>query len=125
MKGVFTGFASVSKDVLNNLLLCIFMLILTVGGIAYAIVRDVILEDRYGKHNMLVHANFYETAVTLVVLLAAPFLGACGSFRLTRSTDRSTKFAGWLFLMIFSLLFLQSVLSFWSQYRSYIWIVEN
>ena len=85
-------------------------LLLICGGIAFAIVRESALVDRFGKHNLLAHKNLFEESALAVVLLVAPFVGGCNAFRLSRSANRSAKIFGWLFLVTFSLFFLQTAL---------------
>jgi len=41
------------------------------------IVRGEILEERYGKANLLAHKNLYEEFVVAAVFLLAPHFGAC------------------------------------------------
>jgi len=109
----------------QNVCLCVWMFVLSVGGIAYVIIRDGFLEERYGKHNLLVHTNLYEAFVIDVVFLIAPFIGSCSAFRLTRSADRFLKIVGWLLLVIFSLFFFQNAEVCWTQYHNYLWVLGN
>lgn len=113
--------AAKPKELARNSLLCISMFILIFGDIAYAVVRDIILEDRYGKHNLVAHTNLYEESIIVLVVLVAPFIGGCSAFRLTRSANRSTKICGWFALVVFSIGFLQAATISWSQYHKYMW----
>ena len=113
------------KEFAWNVLLCIWMGVLTVGGIAYVIVRDGILEERYGKHNLLAHTNVYEESVIVVVFLVAPFIGGCSAFRLARSVNRSTKIIGWLLVVMFSIFFLQAAEVCWTHYQNYMRLLRG
>jgi len=108
-----------SRDFALNVLLCILMSTLTVGGIVYVIIRGNVLEERYGKHNLLANTNLYEAFTIAVVFLVAPLIGGCSAFRLARSADRSAKIIGWLLVVMFALFFLQAAMIDWTQYRNY------
>ncbi len=95
------------------------MFLLTVGGIAYVMIRGGILEERYGKSNLLAHANVYEQFAIAAVLLLAPFIGACSAFRLATLPSRPAKVIGWLLVVTFCLFLLQAILACWSQYQRY------
>jgi hypothetical protein len=110
---------TLEKRSLGGLLLPIPMLLLIVGGIAYAYIRSDILDERYGKPNVLAHVNLYEYFMVAVVFLVAPFIGGCSAFRLTRLVARPARFIGWLLVVMFSLFFLQAVLVCWSDYQRY------
>jgi uncharacterized ion transporter superfamily protein YfcC len=120
-----THSAAITNGIARNVWLCISMFVLAVGGIAYVIVRDGFLEERYGKHNLLAHTNLYEAFVIDVVFLIVPFIGSCRAFRLTRSADRFTKIVGWLFLAIFFIFFFQAAEVCWTQYHNYLWVLGN
>ena len=110
---------SSSRDFALNVLLCMLMFALTVGGIVYVIIRGSVLEERYGKGHLLTNANLYEAFATDVIFLVAPFIGCCTALRLSRSADRSAKIIGWLLVVMFALFFLQAAVIDWTQYRHY------
>jgi hypothetical protein len=110
---------SSSRDVALDMLMCISMMFLYIGGVACVIIQGNVLEERYGKHNILDHTNVYESFILDVIFLVAPFLGGCSAFRLLRSSDYFGKIIGWLFVVLFALLFFQSALIEWTQYRDY------
>lgn len=99
--------------------MCIFMMFIYIGGVAGVIIQGNVLEDRYGKHNILDHTNVYVAFILDVIFLVAPLLGGWSAFKLMRSSDRSGKIVGWLFAVLFALLFFQSVMIEWTQYRDY------
>ena len=103
----------------SNVLVCALMFALIVGGIIYDIIRGNILEERYGRHNLLAHANLYESFAIMVVFLVAPLIGGCSAFRLASSADRSVKIIGWLLVLMFALFFLQAAAVDWTQYWNY------
>jgi hypothetical protein len=110
---------TVGRGVQQSAILSAAMFVLTVGGIAYVIIRGGILEERYGKSNLLAHANLYEEFSIAAVLLLAPFIGACSAFRLARLPGRPAKAIGWLLVVTFSLFLFQAILACWSQYQRY------
>ena len=81
--------------------------------------RDSILEERYGKHNLLATTNLYEEFAIYIVFLVAPFIGGCSAFRLAKSAHRSAKIVGWLLVVMFSVFFFQAVNIAWTQYHNY------
>jgi len=101
------------------------MFALTVSGIVYVIIRGNVLEERYGKPNLLANANLLEAFTIAVVFLVAPFVGGCSAFRLARAADRSAKIIGWLLVVMFALFFLPAATAEWAQYRNYQWILRK
>ena len=112
-----------SKDLALNTLVCASMMFLYVGGVAYVIIHGSALEERYGKTNLVAYQNLYEAFILDTIFLVTPFLGGCSAFRLVRSRDRSGKIVGWLFAVLFALLFFQSAMIEWTQYRNYLWLI--
>jgi hypothetical protein len=114
-----------NRDFALNVLLCVSMFALTVGGIVYVIIRGGVLEEHYGKGRLLANTNLYEAFTIAVVFLAAPLIGGCGAFRLARTADRSAKIIGWLLVVMFALFFVQAAVVDWTQYRYYHHVISK
>jgi cytochrome bd-type quinol oxidase subunit 2 len=115
-----TDTATGDRKLGQSALLSFAMLLLSVGGIAYVIVRGGVLEERYGKPNLLAHTNLYEEFIVAAIFFLAPFVGACSALRMARAPERGTKVVGWLLVVMFSLFLLQAGLVYLSEYQSYV-----
>lgn len=94
-----------NRDLAKNGFICILMLILNVGGIAYVIARGP------------VDTGVGEEFVISTLFLVAPFIGACSAFRIARSSDHSAKIIGWLWVIMFGSFFVYAAVVDCAQYR--------
>jgi heme/copper-type cytochrome/quinol oxidase subunit 3 len=107
------------KSINWNLFTCMLMLVITLGTIAYAVIRSGMMEDRYGKHNnMTAYISVSEEFIITVILLVAPLVGICSAFRMTR-TNQDAKKIGWILIVLFSAFFVQNALIEWELYDHY------
>jgi heme/copper-type cytochrome/quinol oxidase subunit 3 len=111
--------AGSQKSINWNLFTGMLMLVLTMGTIAYAVIRSGMMEDRYGKHNNITaYISVPEEFIVTVILLVAPLIGICSAFRMTKSNQGAKKI-GWILIVLFSTFFVQNALIEWELYNHY------
>lgn len=52
------------------------MFVVMVGGLIYEIIRGSILEEQYGKPNLLAKTNLYDAFMVGLLFLVAPAIGS-------------------------------------------------
>lgn len=114
-----------NRDIARNVFISVSMFLLTVGAIVYAVIRDSVLYECYGKGNELAHVNLYGAFTVDVIFLVAPLIGGCSAFRLAKSPNSSAKIIGCLLVVMFALFFLQAGIGEWAQYRNDQWRSNN
>lgn len=107
----------------RHLMFCVVVLFLCFGWIAYAIISDAVLENRFGKHNAWAQRSVGETFILAAMLIVTPFIGICGAARLTRANEN--RLVGWMFLALFAALLLQAVMTDCSHYQTWTEIIRN
>ena len=81
------------------------------------IIRDSILEERYGKHNLRAHYSSFEEFLFYVALIVTPLIGCSFALRLIKAANRFLRVYAWSCLFTFTAFLLQAASICWSQYQ--------
>ena len=100
----------------RNLILSGAMALVVMGTWIFVLVEHSIEESQPRKFPSVAYESLPEYFIIAAIFLTASFVGACSAFRVIRSGER---LVGGLLLFIFSVFFLTSCLTYWSDYRKH------